>query len=402
MKWKLRIATALPILLGCLGLVLPCPNALALAMEQVGPDKPDHPTMEEPDWHKGIVELTRHPSRVYSVWVNGSETFYFQASPDAMNKLITLFSKARLRDHEIRFEPGTNSVKALGSGAVISGYNVSLQATYGIALAFTREKDSAETLEPRLTIYVGENPALPKQLKLPENIHVRSGVPGLDFPGQPAVPSRQVWFGRVQFDDGKPAVDFESGLQTTITLWDNDSPDGIPLGHLTSDAIIRTAFSESELADLKSGRSWLTVTLGNYLAQSKRSDPKFPPELLAADEQQAGRFQISRPLDFYYGRILFDDGSPAVLTNAPGGQEIFVDFPYAGRGKLDAEGYFKVYLTPDQFADLGKRKPNKNIYVPVDAHTGRAADTFPPELLSHDQAHAGVVKIARPVLTQSK
>ena len=395
-----RCGVALPILLGCLGLLLFRETGHGMATEQVGPDKPGRPTVEQPGWHKGIVELLQHPSRVYSIWVNGNENFYFKASPDEINELIALFSKARLRDHEIQIEPGTNTVKSFGG--TVFDCNVSLQILDGIALAFSREKETTETLEPHLTIHVGKDRSLLRQLKLPENIRVRSEVPGTDFPGHPAVPRRTAWFGRVQFDDGRPAVDFESGLQTTITLWGNDSPDGIPLGHLTSDAIIRAALSDSELADLRSGKSRITVTIGNFLTQPMRTDPKFLPERLAADKEQTEPFKINRPANFFYGRILFEDGSPAILTKAPGGQEISVDFPYAGEGKLDAEGYFKVYFTPEQFAQLRTRKPLKNIYVPVDEHSGRATDIFPPELLSQDKAKAGVVKIARPIFTPNK
>ena len=387
----------LPVLLGGLSLCLLRQQAFAMATEQIGPDKPDRPTTEQPGWYKGVVELPRHSSRVYSIWVNGNENFYFQSSPDEINELISLFSKARLRDHEIQLEPGTNTVKSFGGN--VFDYNVSLQNLDGIALAMNREKDPAATLEPHLTIYVGEGSALIKQLKLPANVCVHSEVQGVDFPGHP-MPTRQAWYGRLQFDDGKPAVDFEHSLQTMITLWDNDSPDAIPMGHLTSEAIIPAALSDSELTSLKTGKSWLTVTVGNFLTQPKRADAKFPPELLAQDKEQTKPFKISRPSNFYYGRILFEDGSPAVLTNAPWpGAEISVSLPYSGQAKLDADGYFKGYFTPEQVAQFRTQKPFKNIYVPVDEHSGRATDAFPLELLSPDKAKAGVVKIAKPVLT---
>ncbi len=388
----------LPILLGGLSLCLLRQQAFAMATEQIGPDKPDRPTTEQSGWYKGIVELPRHSSRVYSVWVNGNENFYFQSSPDEINELISLFSKARLRDHEIQLEPGTNTVKSFGGN--VFDYNVSLQILDGIALAMNREKDTAATHEPRLTVYVGEDSALLKQLKLPANIHLHSEVAGADFPGHLPAPSRKPWYGRIQFDDGRPAVDFGSGLQTAITLWDGDSSDGIPMGSLTSDGILRGALSDSELASLRAGKSWLTVTVGNFTAEPKRTDPKFPPELLAQDQEQTKPFKISRPSNFYYGRILFEDGSPAVLTNAPWpGAEITVSLPYVGTKALDAEGYFKAFFTPEQVAQFRTQKPFKNIYVPVDEHSGRATDAFPLELLSLDKAKAGVVKIAKPVLT---
>jgi len=45
------------------------------------------------DWPKGIVNLPRHPSKVYSSWVNGNEWFYFKATAQDANELLTLFSR---------------------------------------------------------------------------------------------------------------------------------------------------------------------------------------------------------------------------------------------------------------------------------------------------------------------
>jgi len=41
-------------------------TAFGLATDRVGPDRPDRPTVEQDDWGKGVVELPRHPTRVYS------------------------------------------------------------------------------------------------------------------------------------------------------------------------------------------------------------------------------------------------------------------------------------------------------------------------------------------------
>jgi len=71
-------------------------------MEQFGLDSVQgHPTGAQPDWPAGIVDLVRRESRVYSIWVNGNENFYFNASLDEINALIRLFSQTRMRDHEI-------------------------------------------------------------------------------------------------------------------------------------------------------------------------------------------------------------------------------------------------------------------------------------------------------------
>jgi len=261
------------------------------------------------------------------------------------------------------------------------------------------DKDAAETFEPRLTVYVGDDLALLKQLKLPDNAIVHCEIEGPEVKGKVARPIRRTWYGCVQFDDSTPAVDMEHGLRTHITLWDNAFADGIPLGRVERDGSFKAVFSEEELANLKSGKSWLTMTVGNWATQPKKSDPRFLAALLALDKEKTTPHKISRPQYYYYGRVLFEDGSPAILDPKPWpGAEISLSFPYAAPARLDAEGYFKVVLEPEQFAKLKARKPDKNIYCPtVDRNGSRATDAFPPELLSQDKAKAGVVRIAKPI-----
>lgn len=370
-----------------------CERGYGLAMEHFGPDKS---AVAQPDWPKGIVELARHPSRVYSIEVNGNENFYFQATPDEINELLELFSKARMRDHEIRMEPGTNTVKALRGG--VYEYNVSLHVLGGIVGAVTRDRNpgTEETFEPVLTIYTGEDRSLLKQLKVPENAVLRSEIEGVK--GKVTRPKRRAWHGSVQWDDSTPAVDFEHGLSTRITWWEDGFPDGIQLVTLGSDGFFGAAFSDEEMAGLKSGKSWLTVTVGNWATQAKKEDLKYPTEFLALEKGNAKPAKLRRP-GFYYGRLLFEDGSAPILAPQPWpGAEVFVDFSYAGPVRSDREGYFKVFFEPAQFEQLRAQKPRKNIYIPNrDRGSSTATETFPAGLLSQDKAKAGVVKIPKPV-----
>jgi hypothetical protein len=103
-------------------------------------------------------------------------------------------------------------------------------------------------------------------------------------------------------------------------------------------------------------------------------------------------------LGFYYGRVLFEDGTPPIVDSSLWkNAQIEVDFPFNGPGKLDSEGYFKVTFTPEQLEQMKTEKPRKNIYVPVDVNRGQAIEVFPFDLLSTDKAKAGVVRIPKPV-----
>ena len=388
--------TFAPVLVTLFALLATGQRGYSLAIEHVGPDPR---AVAQPGWPQGIVQLVRHPSRVYSLDVNGNENFYFQASPEEINQLLELLAKSRMRDHEIRLEPGAGNVKSLKGDD--HEYNVSLHVLGGIVLAMTRltSTNLQETLEPVLTVYVGEDRSLLRQLKLPENAILQSHLEGAEVKGGVARPTRQAWYGCVQWDDSTPAVDLEHGLSTRITLWEDGFPDGIQLFTLGPEGSFSAGFSEQEMSRLKSGKSWLTVTVGNWATQASKDDPRYPPESLTAARENAKPLKLPRP-SYYHGRVLFEDGSPPVFDPPPWpGAEVWVDFSFAGPARLDREGYFKLFFTPDQFAQLKSRKPSKNIYCPLqDQGRSAAQDTFPAELLSLDKAKAGVVRIRKPIL----
>jgi hypothetical protein len=104
--------------------------------------------------------------------------------------------------------------------------------------------------------------------------------------------------------------------------------------------------------------------------------------------------RVARPA-FYYGRVLFEDGTPPVLDRSLWkGADIWVDFSFNGPARPDSEGYFKVTFTPEQFEQMKAQKPRNYIYVP---NRAGAIESFPFDLLSTDKAKAGVVRIAKPV-----
>jgi hypothetical protein len=382
----------IPAFLVACGLLVCREAAYGLATEELGPKES---CVEQPDWPKGIVQVARHPTRVYSIWVNGGESLYFQATPAEVNELVALFCKAQMRDHVIRIESGPGTAKSFGGNEYEC--NVHLSIVGGISRAMTQRNGSADTLEPTLTIHAGADQRLLKELKVPDNAIVLCEVEGATIKGKAIKPARTPWYGRVQLEGSNPAAGFEAGISIHVTLWDDSSPDGIQLASVNHQGSFETVFSDTEMDLLKQGKSWLTVTVGNYLTHARKEDPRFPVALLAREKDQAKALNISGP-KYYWGRLLFEDGSPAILGSSPwSGAEIHPDFPYVGMARLDAEGYFKVFFTPEQFKELKSHKPRKNIYIPMEEQ-GRstAMEIFPPELLSQDKAKAGVVKIAKP------
>jgi len=387
---KLRApAMASGILLGILCL---CGIVHGMFEQLIGPDGA---AVEQPFWQKGIVELVRHPSRVYLLDHSGYKTYYFKAAPGQINELLALCSKARLRDHEVRIEPGKPSVKSFNNQ--VFEYNVSLSIWGGISLFFARGENNADTLEPRLTVYPGDDGVLLKELKPPENLIVSGAVGNSGLQGKRTVPVRQAWYGRAQFEDANPAAEFGHDPLVHITFWEKDLKDGVRLDQAGREGFFKVVLSDQEIAGLEKGNPWLTVTVGNWFTELKKDDVRFPVQMLAREKEKALPLKIPRP-KYYYGRVLFEDGSPAVLDPKPWpNAEIWVDLPYGGPLKLDAEGYFQKFLEPEQFENLKARRPDKNIVIPTSRNTQQMKYVFPVELLSQDKAKAGVVKIPQPV-----
>ncbi|MBN1975413.1 MAG: hypothetical protein JW787_17385 [Sedimentisphaerales bacterium] len=368
-----------------------------LATEQIGPNSSlGHETGSQPSWPKGIYEITNLDSREYSIWVNGNENFYFNGDVEEINEMINLFSKVAIRDHVVQILSDKGTTKTFGGVEI--GYNVRLQLVEGIALFMTREEQRESLpLEPCLSILTGGDNSIIEKLKWPDNIIIEKFIPEIPVKSKMQQPKRDYYYGLLEFADGSPSQEFVSGVKSRITLWQKDVNDGINIGDVNNKGYFTILLSEVELANLKTGKMWLTCTIANYLTEAKKTDQKFPVEMLVKEKEKAESVKVAG-LPYYYGRILFEDGSPAIADSSIWkGSEIHVDFSYAGMGHIDSEGYFKVFFTPEQYKKAQESKERKNIYVPTGPNSGRAMHTFPVTELSQDKSKAGVVKIPRPV-----
>jgi peroxiredoxin len=106
----------------------------------------------------------------------------------------------------------------------------------------------------------------------------------------------------------------------------------------------------------------------------------------------------------YYGRMLFEDGSPVVIKPEPWpGAKTRIDLVGEdGTSKqrvsdFDDEGYFKIYLSQEQFQQLQSGKAWFEVLIPyTDKKAYREEDVFAYDLLATDKAKAGVARIAKP------
>lgn len=374
------------------------------AQETFGPDSViGHPTTEQPGWAPGIVQLPRHPSRVYSYWVNGNENFYFKATQEQINEMITLFSKARMRDHELCIKTDKPEVTSFQKQKSID-YNVHLNVTAGIVLALYQSENNTETFEPVLTLYVDGDAAWVRDLHIPDNIILNSDIDGLLLESKAARSNRVCLYGQVQLEDMNYYDEYQKGYFTTqVTLWEKDAAEGINVGRVDYQGYLSIPFSSEELASVKRGDSWLTISIGNPLVKPERDHTRFSPEKLSIFKETAGTEMISMP-EPYYGRILFEDGTPPVLEPKPWpGAGISVSFAYAGMPTIDKQGCFQVYFTDEQFETLKDEITGKNIYFPSYSEQGQstAKYSFPVSILTRDKDNPGVVNIPRPELMET-
>ncbi len=387
------ILMAVPLLL-----VMAVPDcAFGLATEHIGPDRGAH---SQPDWAHGLEDVVRQPSRVYSRWVNGNENFYFNVESDKLSELIVAYSRVGLRDHVVRVvqgEPLVKSFKGLGFS-----YNVNMKVLSGIALWHAKStSDAAETYEPILEIHVAtpEQQEALEDFDWPNHIIIDNELPESKLRSSAKKPARKLMHAAVNFKDGKPATDFEVGMTTTITLWEKDNEVGFNLGKLSNKGLFDAAFSLDEISRLKTGDMWLTMTVGNYLTNPAPDHPRLPVDNLSFSADEVKPVTVPRSAQ-YYGRLLFEDGSPPEMTpEAWPGSKIAVNFPFAGMVNPDQHGFFIVTLTGEQLKELKAGKQRKNIYVPRYESPGssRAMYVFPIDRLKPKKENVVAVKIPKPV-----
>ena len=138
--------------------------------------------------------------------------------------------------------------------------------------------------------------------------------------------------------------------------------------------------------------------MGNQLTAPRPDDLKFELVNLTPNKDEAKPLIVLKPA-FYYGRLLFEDGSPAILKPEPWpGAEISLSFPYCGRVTPDEEGYFRLNFTPEQFEELKAKKVRRNVYVPLFEQKGRsrALHAYSAADLSLEKGKAGVLRIPFP------
>ncbi len=166
MRYTCLAAAVLAVMLA----TLPAQKALALATEEIGNEPLSE--LNYAEW-PGIMPLVNDKNRVYSIWVNGNEWFYYKGKHDEVNAALAHFVKMKVEHHVVALRAGPATVRSFEKKEF--AYNWSLHAVGGIAQV--RAVDDPDDLDwqrdPVLTIYIDDTIDLDK-LDFPMGVTLRS------------------------------------------------------------------------------------------------------------------------------------------------------------------------------------------------------------------------------------
>ena len=266
-------------------LILSCSphNSHGMAFEQFGPaSAQQYPTVNQPRWPAKFIHLVTHESRVYSVEISGSERLYYVAKSDGIQQLIDLFAQTRMRDHEVWIKPGPKSVQTIMKKRTFD-YNAHVFMPSPISRTLDHiEGQNDKTYDPILVIHVDPEHADPilRQLRFPKNMILHNEIVGSEFKGQASKPERKPRHTMVMFDDSTPATQFERQIQTRVTLWEKGFVDGVAMGIVDRNGYFQAPFSEEEIARIRKGEWWLTLTTGDWKTKISKDHPRIEFEKL--------------------------------------------------------------------------------------------------------------------------
>lgn len=133
-----------------LGLAAPL-VASPMGEEELG----NKPVSAQPGWAGGVVDAVNLESRVYRVWVNGNESFFFRGKTADLNRALAKFAAIRSEGLEIVLLPSRGGTRTFDGSAVDCDWE--LKVPSGIYLSMGRREKGTRvfTTRPTLTVSLG-------------------------------------------------------------------------------------------------------------------------------------------------------------------------------------------------------------------------------------------------------
>jgi prepilin-type processing-associated H-X9-DG protein len=213
---------------------------------------------------------------------------------------------------------------------------------------------------------------------------------------------RKPWYGRVLFEDGSAAVPDLPGLKTQIVVWGQDYTMGLTVATVDEDGCFMALMPDKDMEQLKSGKAWWTASISKVNLHHKvQKGERFPVELLSSRRDEAGVLRIARP-KVYYGRILYENGRPAVPETAPWpGARVRAVLRYTPAtsrsggiteelADVDEHGCFAVLLTDMELKRIKDGELKIQIYHPSyeEERHSSPIGIFPAKMLSAERDSA--------------
>jgi hypothetical protein len=140
------------------------PYLFGLAQESFG----NAPISPNPEWPNGIEVLIKLSSRVYSVWVNGDEKFYYEGDVQAVNSFLKSFAAIKIPVHQIVVDNEWLAVKKLSGENV--RYDWMLSVPSGIYRAHVIKEKGADANEQYPSVHISASNDIDfDRLIMPEN-----------------------------------------------------------------------------------------------------------------------------------------------------------------------------------------------------------------------------------------
>lgn len=157
----------------CLVLWLSClvgaPTASSLGLEEIG-NKPLN-AQNYSDW-KGIMPVVNDPGRVYRVWVNGNEYFYYQGDTAALNVFLKNFDRVTAPKRIIlKKAPPANAVTFRGQSIE---FDWQLHIVGGITAGVMAKTQGIKPADfpVEITVLYGSNKIDRNKIVLPKGVRV--------------------------------------------------------------------------------------------------------------------------------------------------------------------------------------------------------------------------------------
>lgn len=104
------------------------------------------------DQWPGLIKALNDESRVFHVWVNGSESAYYDGDTDAIQRVLDAFAAAKFDEHVVALRP--RQAQTTGSDENPREYNCHLSWMAGLHLCLRRRGRRARLLERSGTGYI--------------------------------------------------------------------------------------------------------------------------------------------------------------------------------------------------------------------------------------------------------